>query len=149
MNLLGWFGCFGRRMPLSSGSCILSPWVGWPRPHRLGKTARNTWPGSASSSESKPPRVALLSTACQTCSGRCRFLVLAPTKSCHWRAPLAHLSLGELRRPSPHRCGGLRRSLGTFPSELRAVVGDDRVWDPKAVDDICKERNRLLGPDAG
>ena len=35
-----------------------------------------------------------------------------------------------------------------FPSELRAIVSDDGVWDPKAVDDICKERHRLLGPDA-
>jgi hypothetical protein len=34
-------------------------------------------------------------------------------------------------------------------SELRAIVGDDGVWDPKAMDDICKERPRLLGPDAG
>jgi hypothetical protein len=74
-----------------------------------------------------------------------------PSSRCprSYSAPLAHLSLGELRRPSPHRCGGLRRSLGTFPSELCAVVGDDRVWDPKAVDDICKERHRLLGPDVG
>jgi hypothetical protein len=24
-----------------------------------------------------------------------------------------------------------------FPSELRAIVGDDGVWDPKAMDDIC------------
>jgi hypothetical protein len=36
-----------------------------------------------------------------------------------------------------------------FPSELRAIVGDDGVWDPKAMDDICKERHRLLEPDAG
>jgi hypothetical protein len=50
---------------------ILFPGIGnfqgRPRPHRLEKTARNPWPGSASSSDSKPPRVALLSTACQTC----------------------------------------------------------------------------------
>jgi hypothetical protein len=31
-----------------------------------------------------------------------------------------------------------------FPSELRAIVGDDGISDPKAVDDICKERHRLL-----
>jgi hypothetical protein len=36
-----------------------------------------------------------------------------------------------------------------FPSELRAIVDDDGVWDPKAMDDICEERHRLLGPDAG
>jgi hypothetical protein len=36
-----------------------------------------------------------------------------------------------------------------FPSELRAIVSDDGVWDPKAMDDICEERHRLLGPDAG
>jgi hypothetical protein len=36
-----------------------------------------------------------------------------------------------------------------LPSELRAIVGDYGVWDPKAMDDICEERNRLLGPDAG
>jgi hypothetical protein len=36
-----------------------------------------------------------------------------------------------------------------FPSELRAIVGNDGVWDPKAMDDICEERHRLLGPDAG
>jgi hypothetical protein len=35
-----------------------------------------------------------------------------------------------------------------FPSELCVVVDDDRVRDPEAVDDICKERHRLLGPDA-
>jgi hypothetical protein len=34
-------------------------------------------------------------------------------------------------------------------SELRAIVGDDGVWDPKVMDDICEERHRLLGPDAG
>jgi hypothetical protein len=36
-----------------------------------------------------------------------------------------------------------------FPSELRAIVSDDGVWDPKAMDDICEERHRLLGPDVG
>jgi hypothetical protein len=36
-----------------------------------------------------------------------------------------------------------------FPSELRAIVGDDGIWDSKAMDDICKERHHLLGPDAG
>jgi hypothetical protein len=76
-------------------------------------------------------------------------LVLVPAKPCHWRAPPIHLSSGELRWPSPHGCGGLCRSLGTFSSELRAVVSDDGVWDPEAVDNICKERHRLLGLDAG
>jgi hypothetical protein len=66
-SLLGWSGCFGRRKPLSSGNHILSSWVGWPRPHRLERTARNSWLGSASSSDSKPPRVVPLSTTCQTC----------------------------------------------------------------------------------
>jgi hypothetical protein len=36
-----------------------------------------------------------------------------------------------------------------LPSELRAIVGDDGVRDPKAMDDVCEERHRLLGPDAG
>jgi hypothetical protein len=36
-----------------------------------------------------------------------------------------------------------------LPSELRAIVGDDGVWDPKAMDDVCEEHHRLLGPDAG
>jgi hypothetical protein len=36
-----------------------------------------------------------------------------------------------------------------LPSELRAIVGDDGIWDPKAMDNICKERHRLLGLDAG
>jgi hypothetical protein len=36
-----------------------------------------------------------------------------------------------------------------LPSELRAIVGDDGVRDPKAMDDVCKEHHRLLGPDAG
>jgi hypothetical protein len=33
-------------------------------------------------------------------------------------------------------------------SELGAVVGDDGVRYPKAMDDVGEERNRLLGPDA-
>src|SRR5688572_33196951 len=32
--------------------------------------------------------------------------------------------------------------------ELGAVVGDDGVRDPKAMDDVGEERHRLLGPDA-
>jgi hypothetical protein len=36
-----------------------------------------------------------------------------------------------------------------LPSELRAIVGDDRVRDPKVMDDVCEECHRLLGPDAG
>jgi hypothetical protein len=36
-----------------------------------------------------------------------------------------------------------------LPGELRAIVGDDGVWDPKAMDDVGEERHRLLGPDAG
>jgi hypothetical protein len=36
-----------------------------------------------------------------------------------------------------------------LPSELGAVVGDDGVRDPKAIDDVGEERHRLLGPDAG
>jgi hypothetical protein len=31
-----------------------------------------------------------------------------------------------------------------FASELRAVVGDDGVWDPEAVNDVGKEEHRLL-----
>jgi hypothetical protein len=36
-----------------------------------------------------------------------------------------------------------------FSDELRAIVGNDGVRDPKAMDDACEERHRLLGPDAG
>ena len=32
--------------------------------------------------------------------------------------------------------------------ELGAVVGDDGVRDPKAMDDVGEERHRLFGPDA-
>jgi hypothetical protein len=32
--------------------------------------------------------------------------------------------------------------------ELGAVVGDDEVRDPKAMDDVGEERHRLFGPDA-
>jgi hypothetical protein len=32
-------------------------------------------------------------------------------------------------------------------SELGAVVGDDGVWDSKAMDDVGEERHRLFGPD--
>jgi hypothetical protein len=31
--------------------------------------------------------------------------------------------------------------------ELGAVVGDDGVWDPKAMDDVGEEHHRLFGPD--
>jgi hypothetical protein len=34
-------------------------------------------------------------------------------------------------------------------SELGAIVGDDAVRDPEAMDDVGEERHRLLGPDAG
>jgi hypothetical protein len=37
MNLHSWSDCFGHHKPLSSGNRIPSPWVRWPRPHRLGK----------------------------------------------------------------------------------------------------------------
>jgi hypothetical protein len=33
-------------------------------------------------------------------------------------------------------------------SELGAVVGDDGVRDPEAMDDFGEERYRLFGPDA-
>jgi hypothetical protein len=36
-----------------------------------------------------------------------------------------------------------------LPNELCAIVGDDGVRDPKAMDDVGEERHRLLGPDAG
>jgi hypothetical protein len=36
-----------------------------------------------------------------------------------------------------------------LPSELCAIVGDDGVWDPKAMNDVGEERHRLLGPNAG
>jgi hypothetical protein len=28
--------------------------------------------------------------------------------------------------------------------ELCAIVGDDRIWEPEAVDDVCEEEHRLL-----
>jgi hypothetical protein len=34
-------------------------------------------------------------------------------------------------------------------SVLGAIVGDDGVRDPKAMDDVGEECHRLLGPDAG
>jgi hypothetical protein len=33
-------------------------------------------------------------------------------------------------------------------SELGAIVGDDGVWDPEAMDDVGEERHRLLGLDS-
>jgi hypothetical protein len=33
-------------------------------------------------------------------------------------------------------------------SELGAIVGDDGIRDPKAMDDVGEERHRLFGPDA-
>jgi hypothetical protein len=35
-----------------------------------------------------------------------------------------------------------------FTSELRAVVGDDGVWDLEAMDNVGKEEHRLLGFDS-
>jgi hypothetical protein len=35
-----------------------------------------------------------------------------------------------------------------FAGELGAIVGDDGVQDPKAMDDVGEERHRLFGPDA-
>src|SRR5688572_1016423 len=35
-----------------------------------------------------------------------------------------------------------------FAGELGAIVGDDGVWDPEAMDDVGEECHRLLGPDA-
>jgi hypothetical protein len=35
-----------------------------------------------------------------------------------------------------------------YAGELGAVVGDDGVRDPKAMDDVGEERHRLFGPDA-
>jgi hypothetical protein len=32
--------------------------------------------------------------------------------------------------------------------ELGVVVGDDGVWDSKAMNDVGEERHRLFGPDA-
>jgi hypothetical protein len=31
-----------------------------------------------------------------------------------------------------------------FTGELRALVGDDGVWDPEAVNNVDKEEHRLL-----
>jgi hypothetical protein len=36
-----------------------------------------------------------------------------------------------------------------FTSELSAVVCDDTVGDPKAMNDVGEEEHSLLGPDAG
>jgi hypothetical protein len=35
-----------------------------------------------------------------------------------------------------------------FASGLGAVVGDDGVREPEAMDDVGEERHRLFGPDA-
>jgi hypothetical protein len=39
--------------------------------------------------------------------------------------------------------------LELFSGELRAIIGDDGVWDPESMDDVGEECHRLLGPDAG
>ena len=36
-----------------------------------------------------------------------------------------------------------------LPSELRAIVRDNRVWDSKAMDDVEEEQHGLLGFDRG
>jgi hypothetical protein len=36
-----------------------------------------------------------------------------------------------------------------FSGELRAIVGDDGVWDPESMDDVGEERHRLLGSNDG
>jgi hypothetical protein len=36
-----------------------------------------------------------------------------------------------------------------FTSELGAVVRDDTIGDPKAMDNVGEEEHSLLGPDAG
>ena len=36
-----------------------------------------------------------------------------------------------------------------FPSELRAVVHDNGVWDSKAIDDVKEEQHGLLRLDRG
>jgi hypothetical protein len=35
-----------------------------------------------------------------------------------------------------------------FAGELRVVVSDDGVWDPKTVNDVSKEEYHLLGLDS-
>jgi hypothetical protein len=35
-----------------------------------------------------------------------------------------------------------------FADELRAIVGDDGVWDPEAINYVSKEEHRLLGFDS-
>jgi hypothetical protein len=32
-----------------------------------------------------------------------------------------------------------------FAGELRVVVGDDKVWDPEAMNDVDEEEHHLLG----
>jgi hypothetical protein len=91
-SLLGWSGCFGRRTPWSSGTRILSPWGGWPRPHRLERTARSPWLGLASSSDSRPPRVALSSTVAELIE-----VVVDP-----WFEPLQNHTVGTLHLPIRH-----------------------------------------------
>jgi hypothetical protein len=36
-----------------------------------------------------------------------------------------------------------------LPCELGAVICENGVGDPKAMDDVCEERHCLLGPDVG
>jgi hypothetical protein len=36
-----------------------------------------------------------------------------------------------------------------LPCELRAVVGDDGVWNPKPIDNVAEEEHGLFGFDLG
>ena len=54
---------------------------------------------------------------------------------------------GAPRRPNRCRCGIHRRIEELLSGELRAIVHDDGVWDPKAMDDVKEEQYSLLGLD--
>jgi hypothetical protein len=76
-----------------------------------------------------------------------------------WFKSLQNHTIGMLHQPIGHGVSYdgpvhtdvvvLAEVQELLPSELRAIVGDDGVRDPKAMDDVCEERHRLLGPDAG
>jgi hypothetical protein len=60
--------------------------------------------------------------------------------------PICHgVSHGGTVHPDVVVLAEVQELLG---SELGAIVGDDGVWDPEAMDDVGEERHRLLGLDS-
>jgi hypothetical protein len=130
-SLLGWSSCFGRRKPLSSGNRILSPWVGWPRPHRLERRRQ-----TCGSARRRP----------QTPNHRGYFLYPPLAKLVEvvvdpQLQSLQNHTVGALHLPICHWLGyggPVHTDVVVFaevqellPSELRAIVGDDGVRDLK------------------